>query len=113
MSLWKNGLVYSVGDIVTFNDIIYKCIENHTSFPAYGTPIQTKEILWSNDPNVVHCTQPVTLWRPCKAYVPGDIVKFAFQLYTCVGYHIGHVMLTPPHTRGRLWKSLDLETGKL
>jgi hypothetical protein len=90
---WTAGVAYKVGDRVSFNGILYVCIQAHTSQSDW-TP-DVVPALWNR---VIVGSE----WQPQTAYATGTIVTFNGVFYQCVQGHVSQVGWEPPNTPA-LW----------
>ena len=84
---WVGGVSYAVGDIAKSSDVVYKCIEAHTSSSA------------NQPPNA-------TYWETDSTYYKNDVVKVttivdnkvtAVTLYECLQEHTASNATKPPN----------------
>jgi len=83
---WATSTVYYVGDLVRFGNILYLCVEGHTSVPAqeqFNDDYVTEGYWvvffsgydWRNN------------WNISTFYKVGDLVKFSGKSYVCIESH--------------------------
>lgn len=80
---WSDSAEYFVGDRVRFQNILYKCLQNHIAQPTW-TPLNSPS-LWAKvlipDENVIpEWEQPDST----NAYQVGDRVMFNGKVYECI-----------------------------
>ena len=80
---WTAGTAYAVDDKVRYEEVLYKCLQAHTSQPSWN-PVAAAS-LWAKilipDPNVVpDWEQPGST----NAYQIGDRVRFEGHIYESV-----------------------------
>lgn len=77
---WNDSAEYTVGDRVRFQEVLYKCLQNHIAQPTW-TPL-TAPSLWAKvlipDENVIpEWEQP----NSTNAYMKGDKVTYNGKIY--------------------------------
>lgn len=113
---WVTNYNYTVGTKVTFNGVVYVCIQPHTSL-AHWTPDSTAS-LWSKTtgtPTVVSGPPPPTVvmptpissgsskqWSANTNYEVGQEVFYTGFTYACIQAHTSLAHWTPDHTAS-LW----------
>ena len=71
---WKMDKKYMIGDIVSYDDILYKCITEHTSTDPLKKPL--------NDGNWIYINNTI-LWSPENIYNLSDIIYNNGNYYIC------------------------------
>lgn len=79
---WRSGVTYEAGKRVRYNDVLYKCIQTHTSQSDW-TPTAAPS-LWAEvlieDPNTVSKWKQPESTNP---YMKGDKVKHKGKTWVC------------------------------
>ena len=91
-SLWAPATRYSIGDVIRYNGIVYRCIVGHTSSTtAQGLEIGNNDTeddstgeLWQV---YYEGIQYVGEWTAATRYRPNDLVKYGGSVLRCV---VGH-----------------------
>lgn len=109
---WATGTEYEVGDIVLFNNILYKAIRAHTS-TTFASDTANWELVYSSIP----------LWTANTQYKVGNIVINGHQIYRCSTAHtsnstfndqIGNWQLVAEVSKLKEWtRNTDYLTGEL
>lgn len=81
--IWDAAALYSVGDRVRYNNILYRCLQSHTAQEAWTPDVAAS--LWAKvlipDKNTIpEWEQPDST----NAYQIGDKVMFEGKIYECV-----------------------------
>jgi chitin-binding protein len=88
---WAEGQNYAVGQLVTYNGKVYRCILAHTAWVGAGWQPDvawTQNVLWVTvmPPDVATLAQPIP-WLDGKAYSVGQVVIYNGRLYRCKVAH--------------------------
>ena len=86
---WIAGESVVVGTRRLYNDVLYQCLQAHTTQSDY-TPLATLGVLWQ----VV--APPTAEWAVGVAYKVGDEVMYQGALYRCRQAHTSIATWTPP-----------------
>ncbi|NBP00216.1 MAG: hypothetical protein EBU90_08835 [Proteobacteria bacterium] len=94
---WTHHTDYTVGEVVEYNNKLYKCLQNHNSLESY-CPTSFNTILWTDLPHIIdHPCNPVP-WFSGMYYYPKTIVIFAERSYVCLQTHIAYPYMSPAHS---------------
>ncbi len=120
---WAANTSYKVNDLVSYNNVIYKCLQAHTSLVGWE-PANTPA-LWSVDADLnvtslsannntntflefksenAYSAVDVLSWAPNTAYKIGDLVSYNNVVYKCIQAHTSLVGWEPPNTPA-LWSA--------
>jgi chitin-binding protein len=88
---WAEGQNYAVGQLVTYNGKVYRCVLAHTAWVGAGWQPDvpwTQNVLWAAvlPPEVATLAQPIP-WLDGKAYSVGQVVIYNGRLYRCKVAH--------------------------
>lgn len=72
ISDWESSKSYSIGDLVIYNNSIYKCISNNSDIA-----------FTSSNWNLIG-DSGVTNWESNKTYLVNDLVMYESELYICI-----------------------------
>jgi hypothetical protein len=89
---WAVGNHYKVGDFVTFQGVVYRCVQAHTADATNWDPPQVPA-LWVRDAGCNGST-----WQPDTAYSAGSQVKVGSTTYSAIVDHVSQVGWDPPNT---------------
>ena len=93
---WAAGVSYTPPELVYYNDILYECVQAHTSSPQW-TPPATPDLWQTPTP----CR--TTAWQTQTIYQIGSMVIYNGAIYTCIQAHTSEVTWTPDSTPA-LWQ---------
>lgn len=100
---WTSLTAYGIGQVVTYNGIVYKCTTNHTS----GVSLETNISNWSILDSGVYYTGS---WTGTTIYHLNDIVKVGAQLWICTTAHTSVTAFD--NTKWSLWMPGEEYTGQ-
>lgn len=100
---WTTLTAYGIGQVVTYNGIVYKCTVNHTS----GVSLEANISNWTILDNGVYYTG---LWTGTTVYHLNDIVKVGAQLWICTTAHTSVTAFDP--TKWTLWMPGEEYSGQ-
>lgn len=81
---WAESTRYGVGDIVAYNGIVYRCINEHTASDV-ANGLEANQSDWQ----VVHSgIEFVGEWAAETRYRPNDLVKYGGSILRCVTGHV-------------------------
>ncbi|MDO6427216.1 polysaccharide deacetylase family protein [Thalassotalea sp. 1_MG-2023] len=83
---WQVGNSYTVGDYVTYNNVIYKADSTHTAQNDWA-PASTPS-LWLRN-------MPTSIWGENVSYQTGDLVKYMGTEYTVASDHVSQPNWAP------------------
>jgi chitinase len=92
---WNPLKSYNVGDIITYNNVNYTCVQAHSTLWKQSTTSPTPT------PAPIQDTQ--NTWKPNTAYKVGDTVKYNNVNYRCLQAHTSIVSWEPVNTPA-LWQ---------
>lgn len=99
---WAADTHYTIGTVVMYNDILFKCLQSHISTCIY-TPTFYQHILWTNNTYAIQSDIPIIIWRPDIYYFKDSIVEFYGHIYKCQTSHLSVQFHSPMFTIGTLW----------
>ena len=79
---WKANTVYSVGDFVVYGNLIYKCINDHTSTSVFADDFGDGD--WVE---ISACITHIDDWVAQRDYKIGDLVAYDAKIYRCIVNH--------------------------
>lgn len=77
---WEPSTLYSVDDVVIYNNKIYQCNTTHTS----GATFLPDEAKWTE---ISACITRIPNWVANEDYVVGDLVAYDAKIYRCITAH--------------------------
>lgn len=130
---WAAGTSYTVGQVVSYDGILYTCRQAHTAIVSWEppnvpalwlpgdsapsvspsvtpsvspsvTPSVLPSVAPSVAPSVVPSSVPAGVWTPGTSYTVGQVVSYNGSTYTCLQAHTALVGWEPPNVPA-LWKA--------
>src|SRR5687768_8898784 len=86
---WVANKWYATGALVTFNGMVYKCVQGHTSQVGWEPPKVAS--LWERP-----TPTGVLPWTTQTRYLAGSGVTFNGATYECIQGHLSQSDWTPP-----------------
>jgi len=99
---WQPGKLYTIGTLVTFNDIVYECRQTHTSQTGWEPP--NTPALWQRP-----TPSGTTPWATQTHYIVGSQVTYQGSLFKCLQEHVSQIDWVPTATPA-LWTKLATVT---
>jgi hypothetical protein len=99
VNLWKTGVSYQVGNVITHNNINYRVRQAHTSQSDWSPPVVPA--LWARVNNNDGS------WQPQIIYAVGDRVLHDGRLFRTIQQHQAQPGWEPPNTPA-LWDELPM-----
>lgn len=87
---WEESTRYGIGDIVSYNGVVYRCINEHGS-DSVANGLEANQSDWQ----VVHSgIEYVGVWEEATRYRPNDLVKYGGSILRCVTGHTSGASIT-------------------
>jgi hypothetical protein len=94
VSLWTENTIYKIGDVVSCQNQLFKCLQTHQSIIPY---LPSKEPrLWTDNPAAITISNTVYDWKSGTYYFKDDYILFMNVLYICNKNHISTPFTSPP-----------------
>ena len=97
--IWKPGIAVVVGDVYSYHDLLYRCVQTHTTQADWRPDLL--QALWRR----VQSENAVMIWQENTDYAAGIIVGYPDEtaLYLCVQGHTSQAGWEPPNIPA-LWR---------
>jgi chitodextrinase len=95
---WSNDANYALGDLVSYEGNVYRCIIAHHSAPGWDPA--SVPALWERV-----APEGEVAWHAQTAYKSGDVVEYNDKVYECLQAHTSQPGWTPAAVPA-LWKFL-------